>query len=711
MPVRRPLAVLAAVCGLLGLHSLPASAAKGADDAASTVTSAGESTAQATRRAERAAAKAEVVPAPPPSAPASAPLESSTAPPPPPAHGHHAQAGPPPPPAFAGQGAAGQGTVPGSHKAEHAQRREERRTASTPTSSTSSGAGSSSAAALRGGETGSEQSESLARKQKKEKGSGGGQKGKKERKEKGKKSGNPPPQEEPIAEQEGAGSEGSSGAKLKSKGSSQAGGSVEANSATASLALPALVPAGGTGDASISSALPAAKGGLSGAALTSRAKHRSTRHHHKAAGAALAAGAVADAITLPSAALSSGSGAPDTSGPARARAKHKQSGSTQPAIVKTFTKIVGVVPTPVWILIGALIVLALLLGARSLLSGVRARRLERQRGQLLEDVGLLQAALLPDPPARLGPVATSAAYRPADGPGAGGDFYDVFALEDGEIAVVLGDVSGHGREALPHTALLRFTVRAYLEAGLSPRKALQTAGSVLERQLAGSFATVVAATYNPRERKLTYASAGHPPPIVLGDGEQQAVAAVTSCSAPPIGTGIRTGTRQTVVSVPGPARFCFHTDGVTEARIDGDLFGAGRLADELVELPSEADAGELLHRVAERSDSRPDDMAACLLRIHDGHGAPAIALDQIELDRELAAGSRVERFLFDWGVPAAQTRKLVREARERLGHVDTLLLELTPSEDGSANARLVEDNVIRPAALAGAGVRGTIAAR
>jgi serine phosphatase RsbU (regulator of sigma subunit) len=136
--------------------------------------------------------------------------------------------------------------------------------------------------------------------------------------------------------------------------------------------------------------------------------------------------------------------------------------------VTTITRIVGVVPTGVRILIGVLLALALAMGVRSRLVALRSRRLERQRGELLEDVGLLQAALLPLPPARLGPVATSAAYRPADGPVAGGDFYDVFALEDGQLAVIVGDVSGHGRQALPHTALIRFTLRAYLEAGLSP---------------------------------------------------------------------------------------------------------------------------------------------------------------------------------------------------------------------------------------------------
>ena len=166
-------------------------------------------------------------------------------------------------------------------------------------------------------------------------------------------------------------------------------------------------------------------------------------------------------------------------------------------------------------------------------------------------------------------------------PGAGGDFYDLFALEDGQLAVIVGDVSGHGRQALPHTALVRFTLRAYLEAGLSPRAAVQTAGAVLERQLGGSFATVVVATYQPRERILTYACAGHPPPLVLGS---RSIAPITVCSSPPIGAGMRTGTRQTVVSVPGRSQVCFHTDGVTEARVAGELFGAERLARALAEL-------------------------------------------------------------------------------------------------------------------------------
>jgi len=348
-----------------------------------------------------------------------------------------------------------------------------------------------------------------------------------------------------------------------------------------------------------------------------------------------------------------------------------------------------VVPTPLRILIGLLLALALSLGARSQVIAMRARRLERQRGELLEDVGLLQAALLPVAPARLGPVATSAAYRPAAGPAAGGDFYDVFALEDGRLAVIVGDVSGHGREALPHTALVRFTLRAYLEAGLSPRSALQTAGAVLERQLGDSFVTVLAATYQPRDRTLVYACAGHPPPLVLG---ARSIAPITICSSPPIGAGMRTGTRQTVVSVPGRAQVCFHTDGVTEARIGSELFGEERLTQALAELGPRATASTLLDCVSAKTSARPDDMAACLLRVEGGADAPSVLVEELELDRDQAASERTKRFLLACGVERGELPQLVHSARVAAGRTGTVLLELRLT-DGSPEVALQRDNV------------------
>jgi len=357
--------------------------------------------------------------------------------------------------------------------------------------------------------------------------------------------------------------------------------------------------------------------------------------------------------------------------------------------VTTITRIVSVVPPFLWVLIGVLLALALGLGLRSRLAGLRARRLERQRGALLEDVGLLQAALLPAPPARLGPVGTSSAYRPADGPGAGGDFYDVFALEDGQLAVIVGDVSGHGREALPHTALVRFTLRAYLEAGLSPRAAVQKAGAVLGRQLGGSFVTVVAATYQPRERLLAFACAGHPPPVVLGS---RSIAPITVASALPIGAGMRTGTRQTLVSLPGRSQLCFHTDGVTEARVAGELFGEERLARTLAALGPNATASGLLDRVAEETDARPDDMAACLLNVEGSAAAPRILVEELELDREGAAGDRAERFLLAGGVEPREVAELMRSALVVAERSGTVVLELRLGE-GRPEVTLGHDNV------------------
>jgi hypothetical protein len=488
---------------------------------------------------------------------------------------------------------------------------------------------------------------------------------------------------------------------LTGKGKSEETASVTSQETTATAAAS---PTSGIAPASIVSVAPsvtsvAATPGTHARAASGHKAHRRAAAH-KAAGASGAAAA-------PTALL--GGASPQSANPsttARPTAKRTHAGgSQQPALEKTITRIVGVVPTPIRALIVALIALAIAFGIRSRLSGVRTRRLVRQRGQLLEDVGLLQAALLPVTPPRLGPVSTSAAYRPADGPGAGGDFYDVFALEDGRLAVIVGDVSGHGREALPHTALVRYTVRAYLEAGLSPRKALQTAGSVLDRQMGDSFATVVAAIYHPRERTLTYAGAGHPPPVVLGetvgaDG-QASVAAIeltTACSAPPLGAGMRTGTRETVVSVPGPARLCFHTDGVTEARVGEDLFGSERLAVTLDELGRQADASGLLDSVAQRTDSRPDDMAACLLRVEDGSGPPAIVHELLELDAGTIASGRAERFLRESGMTAAAAVAAIDSLRPELDRHGSALLELSLG-DGAPLMAVEHDDIIRAAAL------------
>jgi serine phosphatase RsbU (regulator of sigma subunit) len=319
----------------------------------------------------------------------------------------------------------------------------------------------------------------------------------------------------------------------------------------------------------------------------------------------------------------------------------------------------------------------------------RADRLARQRQELLEDVGLLQAALLPGLPERLGPVGTTVAYRPASGPAAGGDFYDVFALENGRLAVIVGDVSGHGRTALPHTTLVRFTLRAYLEAGLSPRESLRSAAPVLERQLGGSFATVVLASYDPRERELTYACAGHPHPILSGLAHD---APIIACSAPPIGAGRKTGTRQTVVAIPGATVACFYTDGVIEARRAGELFGTERLAAALSGLGARPTADRLLDRVAELTDNRADDMAACLLGIEGDSQPPQVLVEELELDAEELRRPRPRRFLAAAGIADAEADAILESARGAVAANGSALLQVRPG-DGQPTASIIQNNL------------------
>jgi len=377
------------------------------------------------------------------------------------------------------------------------------------------------------------------------------------------------------------------------------------------------------------------------------------------------------------------------SGGTPARAAHSGESPLVHTVTQTVTHIISVVPPLMRALIGALVALALALGASSQLAALRARRLARQRAQLLADVGLMQAALLPPLPVRLGPVGTTAAYRPASGPAAGGDFYDVFALGDGRLGLIVGDVSGHGRQALPHTTLVRYTLRAYLEAGLAPRAALQTAAPVLERQLGDSFATVALATYDPRERTLVYSCAGHPPPAVIGE---ESIAPITASSAPPIGVGETTGTRQTIVHIPGGALVCFYTDGVVEARIGGELFGAQRLERLLGELDQDDGADTLLDRVAAQSDKHPDDMAACLLRIEGEPGVPAVQVEELELDARHASGDRAERFLLAGGVHPAEAEQIAVSTRRVVAQHGRVVLELHHG-DGEPQIALRPQNV------------------
>jgi hypothetical protein len=353
----------------------------------------------------------------------------------------------------------------------------------------------------------------------------------------------------------------------------------------------------------------------------------------------------------------------------RARPTEAKETKNGPPIIRSVPRFVQEVPAALEFALAVAGVLAFLLGFAALLTMLRNRSLDRQRRGLLQEVGLLQSALLPPVPDRVGGLRTSVAYRPADGPGAGGDFYDVLPLPGGRVGFILGDVSGHGRGALARTAFMRYTLRAYLEAGLEPRVALQVAGRVIDENLGGDFATVLLAVHDPETGSLTYATAGHPAPLVVGPQPHQPV---TAGSSPPIGVGVRTGLRQTTVPLVSGSVAAMFTDGLLEARTEGGLLGRERLSELLEELGDDATARGLVQAVGSEARVMSDDIAAVVIQPTNAATAGLFRTEQLELTSRELETDIGERFLEACGVAAADMESALYDARmiaDRFGGV------------------------------------------
>lgn len=284
----------------------------------------------------------------------------------------------------------------------------------------------------------------------------------------------------------------------------------------------------------------------------------------------------------------------------------------------------------------------------------------------------MQAALVPAIPARVGDLKISAGYQPADGPASGGDFYDAFALGGGRVAVILGDVSGHGRTALAHAVRMRYTLRAYVEAGLDPRAALKLAGAVFAGSEDDLFATVAIAVYDRHAGSLTYATAGHPPPLTLGCPEHQPL---LHCASPALGWSVPTGRRQTTIPFSRGSSACFFSDGLTEAHTDDGLLGRERLA-ELLALPGKSDAASnLLSRVRREAQEIRDDMAACIIEATTGVAITDVATEEFEVSLVQLKAGQAQRFFEECGVERKEISALTAQGLSIARHEGSAVLK------------------------------------
>ncbi len=280
-----------------------------------------------------------------------------------------------------------------------------------------------------------------------------------------------------------------------------------------------------------------------------------------------------------------------------------------PGFAGDVLELIEALPAAVLWALGGIAALALGLAGNAFWQSRQRAALEAQRAELLDDIGLLSRALLPSVPDALDGLIVSAAYRPADGPAAGGDFYDVFPLGEQRVGILLGDVSGHGRASVAQAALARYTLRTLMAAGHGPGDALARADRLLVRDLPPHFVTVIAAVYDGGTAELTYAKAGHAPPIVLGTGHDPDA----EVPASPIGLGLGDAWPEFRLRLSDGVSVCLYTDGLEDARIEGKRVGretvTGLLAAQ--EVP---DATRLIRDLGEIADHLGDDTAAVVVR-------------------------------------------------------------------------------------------------
>jgi serine phosphatase RsbU (regulator of sigma subunit) len=196
------------------------------------------------------------------------------------------------------------------------------------------------------------------------------------------------------------------------------------------------------------------------------------------------------------------------------------------------------------------------------------------------------------------------ACRPAQGPAAGGDFFDVFTVSAERTGIIIGDVSGHGRESLIHAALVRYTLRTLMGEGHPLPEVLARADRYLTGELGDGFATVVVCCYEHATGELTWAKAGHEPPIIAGQPEVEEEAAT------PLGFGLGDTWPQFSRSLAPGERVCLFTDGLVEARRRGEYLGRAHLRT-LVEQGLSAQV--IVERTESYSDLCSDDLAVVVL--------------------------------------------------------------------------------------------------
>jgi PAS domain S-box-containing protein len=239
----------------------------------------------------------------------------------------------------------------------------------------------------------------------------------------------------------------------------------------------------------------------------------------------------------------------------------------------------------------------------------------------------LQGSLVPRRLPEIPGCELAARYEPAgDGHEIGGDFLDVFPLDDDTWGVVLGDVSGKGAEAAAVTAEARYTLRTLAHPRRSPSRTMHELNTrLLTSSDSDRYCTLVFALLRAVDGSLemTLSLAGHHPPLVVRSaGTVEEVGRLGTA----LGLLEEVELHDSHITLRPGDLVCMFTDGLVEARDGMELFGSERVATILSRLrdePPEDVATELVEATRRfHGHDLADDLALLLLGARPRHPAP-----------------------------------------------------------------------------------------
>jgi serine phosphatase RsbU (regulator of sigma subunit) len=239
-------------------------------------------------------------------------------------------------------------------------------------------------------------------------------------------------------------------------------------------------------------------------------------------------------------------------------------------------------------------------------------RLYQQQKQFAET---MQQSLLPRERPAVPGLEVGTVYESAAQVDVGGDVFDFMELPDGRLAVVLGDVTGHGIDATADMALAKFVFRSLAREHPEPSDFLAHANEVVVGEIAvGKFITMGYLTIDP-DGEVLAASAGHPiPRLVHPDGTVTGL----ECGGLALGIDISQTYEQVRAQLPPGGAVVLYTDGVIESRRGRELFGNERMDEVLAAnatRPAQVLADELLAACRDYAGGDlPDDCAIVVIK-------------------------------------------------------------------------------------------------